>query len=110
VSRALVVSGPSRGIGAAVARLAGSSGYAVAVNCNNNAVRAAGAVESIKIASGHAIANQAEVPTEVGAKKLFDAVDRELGTLDALFNNAAPSCRQAVCSISRRPSSTGFGE
>src|SRR5208282_1080214 len=84
----LIVTGGGRGIGAACARLAGARGYAVAVNYNTNAARAREVVAEVEKAGGRALAVQADVSTEAGALALFETVDRELGTLSALFNNA----------------------
>lgn len=84
----LIVTGGSRGIGAATARLGAREGYAVAVNYNASPDRAEAVVADIKSAGGKAIAVKADVSTEEGAKLLFETVDRELGTVTALFNNA----------------------
>lgn len=84
----LVITGGSRGIGAATARMAAKRGYAVAVNYITNAARAEGVVADINAAGGRAIAVQADVATAAGAGQLFEAVDRELGPITALFNNA----------------------
>jgi NAD(P)-dependent dehydrogenase (short-subunit alcohol dehydrogenase family) len=84
----LVVTGGSRGIGAATARLGGARGYKVAVNYHTSPDRAAAVVKSIERAGGKAVAVQADVATEEGAVRLFETVDRELGPVTALFNNA----------------------
>jgi NAD(P)-dependent dehydrogenase (short-subunit alcohol dehydrogenase family) len=84
----LIVTGGSRGIGAATARLAGSRGYSVAVNYNASPERAGEIVRAIDGAGGKAIAVKADVSTEEGVRHLFETTDRELGTLTALFNNA----------------------
>ena len=88
MSKVLIVTGGGRGIGAAAARLAGSRGYAVAVNYHSNADAANGVVKDIEAAGGKAIAVQADVTTEDGVASLFETVDQKLGTLDALFANA----------------------
>ncbi|MFI4989201.1 MAG: SDR family oxidoreductase [Alphaproteobacteria bacterium] len=75
-------------MGAATARLAGERGYAVAVNYRTNAARAREVAAHIAKAGGRAIAVEADVSTETGAVSLFETVDRELGTVTALFNNA----------------------
>ena len=84
----LVVTGASRGIGAATARLGARDGYSVAVNYNASGEAAAAVVEAITAAGGKAIAIKADVGTEDGARTLFETVDRDLGPVTALFNNA----------------------
>jgi NAD(P)-dependent dehydrogenase (short-subunit alcohol dehydrogenase family) len=88
MSPVLVVTGGGRGIGAACARLAGERGYAVAVNYLANAARARAVVAEIERAGGRAIAVEADVSTEAGAVELFKTVDRELGPVTTLVNNA----------------------
>ncbi len=98
--KVLVVTGASRGIGAACARLGGADGYAVCVNYNASAERAAEVVSKIEAVGSRAIAVQADVSTEEGATRLFETVDRELGPVDALFNNAGtilPRARVSEC-------------
>ncbi len=84
----LVITGASRGIGAAAARLAAGQGYAVAVNYVNNAAAAESVVGEITGGGGRAVPIQADVSTQDGVQTLFEAVDRELGPLTALFANA----------------------
>lgn len=84
----LIVTGGSRGIGAATARLGATRGYDVAVNYNRNPERAAEVVKDIERAGRRAVAIQADVSIEADVKRLFETVDRELGTVTALFNNA----------------------
>ena len=83
----LLVTGASRGIGAATARLAASRGYAVAVNYAVNRAAADEVVRSIEDAGGHAFAVQADVAHEDQILAMFEAVDRH-GRLSALVNNA----------------------
>jgi len=84
----LIVTGAGRGIGAACARAGGGRGYKVCVNYNTSASRAQAIADDIVKAGGQAIAVKADVTTEAGAKSLFETVDRELGTVTALVNNA----------------------
>jgi NAD(P)-dependent dehydrogenase (short-subunit alcohol dehydrogenase family) len=84
----LVVTGGSRGIGAATARLGAASGYAVAVNYVRNAARAKAVVDEITRTGGRAVAIKADVSSEPEVVDLFKTVDRELGPVTALFNNA----------------------
>jgi NAD(P)-dependent dehydrogenase (short-subunit alcohol dehydrogenase family) len=95
MSGTLVVTGGSRGIGAATALLGAERGYAVAVNYNTNPDRAEQVVATIRAVGGTAEAIQADVSTEDGAIGLFKAVDDKLGTVTGLFNNAGiihPNC------------------
>ena len=84
-----VVTGGSRGIGAAVARLLGANGYSVAVNYASNAEAAATVVSDIERDGGVALAVQADVADEDAVGVMFDLVDDQLGTVTALVNNAA---------------------
>ena len=96
MSGVLVVTGASRGIGAACARLGGEAGYKVCVNYNSSADRANEVVDAIKTGGGTAIAVQADVSTEAGATGLFNEVDAQLGTVTALFNNAGTILPQGL--------------
>ena len=84
----LIITGASRGIGAATARIAGRSGYAVCVNYLKNKVAAMQIVEEIKADGGHALALGADISQEEEVVKLFRAVDDKLGKISALVNNA----------------------
>jgi NAD(P)-dependent dehydrogenase (short-subunit alcohol dehydrogenase family) len=84
----LLVTGGSRGIGAAVALLAAAKGYAVAVNYASNAKAADEVVREIAAKGGRAIAVQADVAREEDILAMFAAVDAQLGPLTALVNNA----------------------
>jgi NAD(P)-dependent dehydrogenase (short-subunit alcohol dehydrogenase family) len=88
MERILLVTGGSRGIGAATALLAAQRGYAVAVNYQNNASAAEAVVRQIHEAGQRAIAVQADVADEAQVLRMFDEVDQRLGRLDALVNNA----------------------
>jgi len=84
----LLVTGGSRGIGAATARLAARKGYAVAVNYTRQAEAAQEVVRAIRADGGQALAVRGDVAEEDQVLAMFDQVDRELGRLDALVNNA----------------------
>lgn len=84
----LIVTGGSRGIGAATAKLGAARGYRVAVNYNRNPASAEAVVKEIEQSGGRAIAIQADVSREADVVRLFETVDRELGRVSALFNNA----------------------
>ena len=84
----LLVTGASRGIGAATARLAAERGYSVCVNYLKNANAADAVVSDIAGSGGRAVAVQADVAVEADVVRLFETCDRELGPLGALVNNA----------------------
>ncbi|GCE08046.1 SDR family oxidoreductase [Dictyobacter aurantiacus] len=84
----VIVTGASRGIGAATARLVGASGFAVAVNFANGEATARQVVAQIVAAGGRAIAIQADVAREEDILRLFETAERELGPLQGLVNNA----------------------
>ncbi len=86
--RVIVVTGASRGIGAATARLAARAGYAVCVNYLGNRAAADEVVAEIRAAGGEAVAVQADVGVEADVVRLFEECDRTLGKIDALVNNA----------------------
>jgi len=90
----MIVTGGSRGIGAATARLAAERGYAVCVNYRANRDAADIVVGEIAAAGGTAIAVGADVASEPDVVRLFSAVDAALGPLDALVNNAGVLERQ----------------
>jgi len=87
MKKVIIITGASRGIGAATARLAAARGYAVCVNYLNNHAAAMGVVADVEAAGVQAIAVAADVSAETEAVRLFETVDRQLGTLTALVNN-----------------------
>jgi NAD(P)-dependent dehydrogenase (short-subunit alcohol dehydrogenase family) len=84
----MIVTGGGRGIGAATARLAAERGYGVCVNYLGNAEAADAVVRDIEGAGDRAISVQADVAAEAEVERLFETVDRELGPVTALVNNA----------------------
>jgi NAD(P)-dependent dehydrogenase (short-subunit alcohol dehydrogenase family) len=86
--KTILITGASRGIGAATAILAAQRGYRVAVNYRANAQAARDVVETITREGGQAVAFQADVSVESEVLALFAAVERELGAINALVNNA----------------------
>ena len=88
MDKILLVTGASRGIGAATALLAAEHGYAVAVNYTANSLAADEVVRRIRAAGGTAMAVQADVAVEADILTLFKKVDAKLGRLTALVNNA----------------------
>jgi len=88
LSDVILITGASRGIGAATARLAAQRGYAVCVNYRRNREAAEAVVAAIEAEGGRARAIAADVSIESQVVSLFEACDRELGRLTALVNNA----------------------
>ncbi|KRB62730.1 sugar dehydrogenase [Rhizobium sp. Root708] len=84
----LLVTGGSRGIGAAVCRLAARQGWNVAVNYAANRAAADVVVAEVKTEGGDAIAIKGDVGSAQDIAAMFDAVDRHFGRLDGLVNNA----------------------
>lgn len=91
MSKVLVVTGSSRGIGAAIALHGAKEGYAVAVNYRSDGDAADALVRDIARQGGRALAIRADVSTSAGAEKLFTEVDQALGPVFALVNNAGIS-------------------
>jgi 3-oxoacyl-[acyl-carrier protein] reductase len=91
---AAVVTGASRGIGAAVARALGENGTRVVVNYRGSADAAEAVVAEVKKAGSEAIAVRADVSTKKGARELADASLDAYGRVDLLVNNATPPIRR----------------
>src|SRR5258706_3064096 len=85
----LIVTGASRGIGAAVARLAGERGFSVALNFATGKAEGEAVAAQIVSAGGRACAIQGDVAREGDVVRLFQTAERELGPIKALVNNAA---------------------
>jgi NAD(P)-dependent dehydrogenase (short-subunit alcohol dehydrogenase family) len=92
--RVAIVTGGSRGIGAATARLLAARGYVVCVSYVARQDAAAAVVADIEAAGGRAVAVQADVGVEADVERLFAACDAELGRVTALVNNAGALERQ----------------
>jgi NAD(P)-dependent dehydrogenase (short-subunit alcohol dehydrogenase family) len=88
LQQVMLVTGGSRGIGAATAKLAAKRGYAVAVNYATRRDAADAVVREIEAGGGKAIAVPGDVSKEEQVLAMFEAVDRGLGRLTALVNNA----------------------
>lgn len=84
----LLVTGASRGIGAAVATLAAKRGYAVAVNFSSGQAEAHQIVAQIVAQGGRAVAIRADVSREEDVVRMFESAESELGPIKALVNNA----------------------
>ncbi|MFD9898774.1 SDR family oxidoreductase [Mesorhizobium sp. NPDC059025] len=94
-AKTLLVTGGSRGIGAAVCRLAAKAGYRVAINYASNEAAAAALVAEIQAGGGEAFAVKGDVGNEADVVAMFSAVDRTFGGLDAFVNNAGVVDRKA---------------
>jgi NAD(P)-dependent dehydrogenase (short-subunit alcohol dehydrogenase family) len=104
MTKTLLITGGSRGIGAATARLAATRGYDVAINYAGNAKAAEAVAADVHKAGRRAAVIQADVSKPDEIKKLFQAVDKEFGQLDAFFNNAGivgPSSRFVDIDVER---------
>ncbi len=88
MSGTLVITGGSRGIGAATARLAAAEGYDVAVNYRDQATAAEAVVREIEGAGRRAIAVKGDVAREADVLRLFEESERALGRITGLVNNA----------------------
>ncbi|UQY35410.1 SDR family oxidoreductase [Pseudomonas fulva] len=88
MSKVMLVTGASRGIGAATARLAAQQGYRVVVNYQRQRDAAEALVEAITALGGQALALQADVADDAQVRRLFAEIDSHLGRLDVLVNNA----------------------
>jgi len=88
VGKSVLVTGGSRGIGAAIATRFGREGAKVAVNYASSAAAAEGVVEAIKAAGGEAFAVKADISNPDDIPPMFDAIRKHHGGLDVLVNNA----------------------
>ena len=88
MTQIVLITGGSRGIGAATALLAAQHGYAVAVNYTTNAGAADDVVRQIVSGGGMALAVQADVAKETEVAAMFETIDAKLGRITALVNNA----------------------
>jgi NAD(P)-dependent dehydrogenase (short-subunit alcohol dehydrogenase family) len=96
MNKTILITGASRGIGAACAHLAFERGYQVGVNYRSDREAAAAIVRAIEAGGGAAFAVQADVAVEADVVRMFADIDARFGRLDALVNNAgilAPQMR-----------------
>jgi NAD(P)-dependent dehydrogenase (short-subunit alcohol dehydrogenase family) len=89
IKNVAIVTGASRGIGAATAKLLAQNGYAVCINYRSDKDAAAKVVNDISAAGGEAIAISADISSEAEILNLFNKVQEKLGSITALINNAA---------------------
>jgi len=87
-TRTAIVTGSSRGIGAAVARRLGKDGFSVVVNYTGNAAEAESVVGDIKQGGGNALSIQADVSDPAAMRRMFDQAAAISGGVDVLVNNA----------------------
>ena len=92
--RVMLITGASRGIGAATARLAAAEGYALCLNYHRREDAAQQLLEELRNNGAQAIAVAADVADEAHVARMFEAVDAEFGRLDVLVNNAGMLERQ----------------
>jgi NAD(P)-dependent dehydrogenase (short-subunit alcohol dehydrogenase family) len=88
MNKVLLVTGASRGIGAATALLAAQNGWSVAVNYTANSLAADEVVRQIRASGGRAVSLQADVADEAQVLRMFEHIDAKLGRLSGLVNNA----------------------
>ena len=86
--KAAIVTGASRGIGAAIAERLARDGFNVLINYAGSSAEAAALVAKIEQAGGHAIAAQADVSDAAAVARMFDAAEAAFGGVDVLVNNA----------------------
>lgn len=87
-TRIILITGGSQGIGAATAILAAGRDYTVCINYNENETAANEVVNKIKAIGGKAVAIKADVSKEEEVLRLFEYIDKNVGTISALVNNA----------------------
>ena len=97
MNKVAIVTGASRGIGAATAALLAKQGFAVCINYLSSKENADALVTAIQHHHGKAIASQADMASESDIIKLFEVVDRELGPVTALVNNAGTN--GGICEV-----------
>jgi len=90
-----IVTGASRGIGAAIAKRLAGDGYGVVVNYAADASGAESVVSDITATGGRAVAMQADVASEDAVAAMFDRASKQLGPVTALVNNAGGVGEQA---------------
>ena len=88
MNKVLLVTGGSRGIGAATALLAAQNGWSVAVNYTANSLAADEVVRQIRASGGQAMSVQADVAEEAQVLRMFEHIDAKFGRLSGLVNNA----------------------
>jgi NAD(P)-dependent dehydrogenase (short-subunit alcohol dehydrogenase family) len=95
MSRTILITGSSRGIGATTALLAAEKGYTVCINYLHNEQAAGDVIDQIKSKGGDAFAYRADVSDALAISDMFRKIDRDAGPLSALVNNAGILEQQA---------------
>jgi NAD(P)-dependent dehydrogenase (short-subunit alcohol dehydrogenase family) len=93
--KVVLITGAGRGIGAATARLFADEGYAVCINYKSNSNAAFALADSISAQGGKCMTVQADVSCEEDVMRMFSSVDKKLGTLSILVNNAGMLYKQS---------------
>lgn len=99
-NKVAIVTGASRGIGAAVAKRLASDGFTVVVNYSGNADAAEAVIRKIEDAGGKAISAQADVSNSADVRRLFDTAHEVFGGVDVLVNNAGIMALAPVADLS----------
>jgi 3-oxoacyl-[acyl-carrier protein] reductase len=99
VTRTAIITGASRGIGAAVAERLAQDGFSVVVNYAGNEAEASGLAKKIKAGGGRAITVQADVSKAADVARMFDATEKEFGGVDVLVNNAGVMALSNIASV-----------
>lgn len=95
--RTVLVTGASRGIGAAIARKFGKLGYRVCVNYNHSENEANKVVDDLKKIGSLAKAYKADVSNSIEVKNMFEEIEKDFGGVDILINNAGVSLEKMLC-------------
>lgn len=110
MEKIILITGGGRGIGAATALLAASRGFDVAINYRENSLAADRIVSQIRESGKRAVAIQGDVATEADVLRIFEHVDKSLGTISALVNNAGILMKQSpVLEMNHERISAVFG-
>jgi NAD(P)-dependent dehydrogenase (short-subunit alcohol dehydrogenase family) len=88
MSKTVIITGGSRGIGAAAARLCGKRGWSVAINYAGNEEAARATARAVEAGGGKAITVKGDMSVEADVVALFDSAAKAFGTIDAVVNNA----------------------